>query len=315
MLAGLVAVTSAVLILFASYPAAPGADWPWYRNGIERLIAGQPLYDPTWLAGPYDYLAPANYFQFNQVPWLIPIVAPFAVLPEPIASWVWLAFTDAAMLLALALVIPRWPPLVVIVLLSPPVLMSLAWGNTGALVALGVALWISGQRHKSPALETAGIVLASLKVLPAIPLVLLALRARRWSAAIASALIALVVSIAVSVLVGQNALEQFIRIAANIEPVLNRLNISPAAWLGASPTDYLVVRGIALVAVLLTMIRVKNDLAALALLELACCFLATNPYVDWLVVPGLAILAWAPVRRTVLRRAGSSVPLPRESST
>ena len=307
-LAVLIALAALALIPFASYPQSVGVDWLWYRNGIDRLVAGQPIYDPAWLLGPFNYVAPANYFQFNQAPWLLPIVGPFTLLPEPVATYAWLAFMDAALLLALALVLPRWPPLLAVVLLAPPVLMSLVWGNVEALVAVGVAFWIVGRRRDSTGLETAGIVLASIKVVPAIPLLLLAIRSRRWKAAAASIAIAGGVSVVVSLMGGQNILEQFIRITANIEPVVDRLNISPAAWLGASSTAYLAVRVLAVLAMVLIFVRVRSELAALATLELACCFLATNLYVDWLVTPGIALLAWAPVRRLVRDRSLRAAP-------
>lgn len=165
----LLALVGIVLVPFASYPSPLGSDWAWYRNGIDRLAGGQPIYDQSWLLGPFNYVGPGNVFQFNQAPWLLPIVAPFVLLPEPAAMVGWLVFMDAAVLLALALVIPNRAPVVALVLLQPAVLMSLAWGNIEALVILGVALWIHGQRRELVRLEVIGIVLASLKVVPAIP--------------------------------------------------------------------------------------------------------------------------------------------------
>ena len=222
------------LIPLTSYPTSPGSDWLWYRNGIDRLVTGQPLYDPAWLLGPFNYLATANLYQFNQPPWMLPLVAPFVLFPEPLATYAWLAFSDAALLLALALVVPRWPLLIVAVLLLPPILMSLAWGNVEAMVALGEALWIVGRRRSSWAAETVGIVLASLKVVPAIPLILFSLRSRRWKAAALSLLVAGAITAAVSAASGRELLEQFVRLTANTQPVLDRDNLSPAAWLGGS---------------------------------------------------------------------------------
>jgi hypothetical protein len=202
-----------------------GEGWLWYRNGIERVATGQPLYKPEWQAGPYDYTSPEKDKQFNQVPWLLPIVAPIAVLPEPVARYAWLIITDAALALALALSLGRRPtcrlPVLLALLLWAPTLMCLVWGNVENIVILGFVLWFVGHRRRSRRIETAGIVLASLKIVPAIPLVLFSLKEARWSSVVGAALAVALMTVPAILTDGPQVIPVFVTITGNIMQIVN----------------------------------------------------------------------------------------------
>ena len=287
-------VTAIGAVLAAQVGSAPGTlgeDWLWYRDGIERLAAGLPLYRPDWLVGPFNYTAPSNFFGFNQAPWLLPIAAPFAMLPEPAARLAWLVAMDIAAAIALLPFLPR-RPWVVLLFMSAPVWMSLVWGNVEALVALGLAAWLVGRQRASGTLMTVGILLTSLKVAPAIPLVLLTARSGRWRPIVAAIGLLAAWTLTLAVISGTNVMADFVHVTANIEPVTSRLNLAPATYLGATPAAYAAVRIGALAACLLMAGLVTSDLAALVGMQTVCCLLATNVYADWLFIPLLAGLAW-----------------------
>src|SRR6185295_13792615 len=52
---GVVIATAIIVVLvrFAGLPIQAGDDFLWYRNGVDRLVAGLPPYDPRLLAGSY----------------------------------------------------------------------------------------------------------------------------------------------------------------------------------------------------------------------------------------------------------------------
>jgi hypothetical protein len=166
----LVMLYVAPLLAFVTWPPRIGDDWLWYRDGIDRLAAGLALFEPDWLIGPFNYLDPSEYYKWNQMPWLLPLVAPFALLPEPVDRIAWTVAMAAILATAIFWVVPNRIHAVAL-LVWPPSLMTIAYGNTESLVVMGVAAWLVGSRRNSELYEAAGIVLASFKIFPAIPLV------------------------------------------------------------------------------------------------------------------------------------------------
>lgn len=270
-------------VAFAGWPIQFGDDWLWYRNGIDRLATGQPLYKPEWLAGSYNYVSSENFYQFNQVPWLLPIVAPLSILPAPIDRFAWLIAMDVALVAAIALsfgrrAARRWPLLLALAFWAPT-LMCVVWGNIENLVTLGVVLWFAGQRKGSRGVETIGIVLASLKVVPAIPLILMSLKARRISPVVAAGTIIAVMTVPAVILRGLDVIPSFLRITANIAQLDVPQNLSPAIW-----TDIpLSIVRIGAVIAMVAAISIRRDWLAVALGELAACGLVINLYADWLL--------------------------------
>jgi len=287
---GVVIATAIIVVLvrFAGLPIQAGDDFLWYRNGVDRVVAGLPPYDPRLLAGSYAFNAPENFYVFNMAPWLIPIVAPFTLLPPDAGRWAWLVAMDVCTAAAIVLVLPERHRLLIAILLilSTPVLMSLVWGNLTGLVMLGVALWLRGRERGRDGVMALGLILASLKLLPAVPLALAMLREGRWRAVLASGAI---VGAAVGVLMlitGRNLLVDFAQIISNIR-LDERTSIAPAAFLG--PASLLPIRIACGLAILVIALR-SSSLLAVATMELLVCGLVTNLYVDWLLAPAFVFI-------------------------
>ena len=291
-----------VLVRFAGLPIQAGDDFLWYRNGVDRLVAGLPVYDPRLLAASYSFVAPENFYAYNMAPWLIPLVAPFTLLPPDAGRWAWLVAMDICIAAAIVLVLPERHRLLIAILLilSTPVLMSLVWGNLTGLVMLGIALWLRGRERGNEPLMALGLILASLKLLPAVPLALAMLREGRWRAVAASALIVCLVVGFLSLGTGRNLLVDFAQMISNIrlEP---SMSIAPAAYLG--PDALLPIRIACGLAILVIALR-SSSLLAVAAMELLVCGLVTNLYVDWLLAPAL-VLIFA-LRSRDPERAGSA---------
>ena len=254
---------------------------------------------PTGLAHqPLNYTAPSNFFGFNQAPWLLPITAPFAMLPRTGCAHGMAGGDGHRSRDGPLPFLPR-RPWVVLLFMSAPVWMSLVWGNVEALVALGLAAWLVGRQRASGTLMTVGILLTSLKVAPAIPLVILTARSGRWRPIVAAIGLLAAWTFTLTVVSGTNVMADFVQVTANIEPVTSRLDLATAIYLGATPAAYLAVRIGALAACLLMAGMVTSDLAALVGMQTVCCLLATNVYADWLLIPLLAGLAWLAEREGI----------------
>jgi hypothetical protein len=269
----------------SAWPVKPGIDWHWYASGIANLVGGRPLYDTRLLAGPYDFWTPENAYAYNMAPWVVPLIAPFAALGD-LSRWAWLVAMDLAIAVALLLVLPTRRRLLILALflVSTPILMLFVWGNIGALVVLGVALWLVGRERGSERLMAVGLVLASVKVLPAVPLVLLMLRERRWRPVIAAAVVTGGVTLALTVATGRSVLADFALTILNIKPV-EGANLAPSFYVGHMTE----IRAASIAAVGLLALR-RPSLLTLAFMELAICGLVTNLYGDWLVAPAMILV-------------------------
>ncbi|HXG40344.1 MAG TPA: glycosyltransferase 87 family protein [Candidatus Limnocylindrales bacterium] len=296
-----------------NYPTIIGSDWLWYRNGIDRLVHGLPLYDPRMTSGAYDYLGAELHYQFNQTPWLLVLVGPVATIPEPFAQSVWFVLISSATIGSCWMLRPRdvSPPALLALWTSlfvwPCFLMIVAWGNVHALVMLGVALWVCGWRRRSDLLAAAGLYLASLKVVPVVPLVMLAIKERRWRPAVLAGMMIAVITAAVSALNGPETLFEFGLAILNQEVVRQRTNLSPVlSLMSAMPES--VARAVsaltALVGAGTAIWLIRRPIVALAIAELAMCGVVTNLYVTWLAVPvllAIAALEGTPVSRLLDR--------------
>ena len=281
-------IIAVVLVRFAGLPIQAGDDFLWYRTGVDRLVAGLPPYDPRLLAGPYSFIAPENFYAYNMAPWLIPVVAPFTLLPPDTGRWAWLVAMDVCVAAAIVLVLPERHRVLIAVLLilSTPVLMSLVWGNLTGLVMLGLALWLRGRERGQEPLMALGLVLASLKLLPAVPLALAMLREGRWRSVAASAVVVGAVVGVLVLLTGRNLLVDFAQTISNIRLEPSQ-SIAPAAFLG--PIALVPVRILCGLAILAIALR-SSSLLAVAAMELLVCGLVTNLYVDWLLAPVLVFI-------------------------
>jgi Glycosyltransferase family 87 len=287
--AGLVMVADKWLL---SLPLRLGSDWDWYRDGPFRLAAGLPLYDASMLGGPFNYLT--GPLVWNQAPWALAVVAPFALLPDAIQMPAWLLFTDCALLVGLALTWPKSTTpvflfIATITALSAPFLMGMSWGNLQSVAALGIGLFMFGYRKRSDALMGVGIAVAATKLIPALPLVaFVVLRARRWRPLFVSGILLGVAMIPV-LIVRPTALSDFALVALNMDSLRTTYNLSPALWLTGG---IWLVRAVVLVLGAAAIRFVRSDDALQVILLGLACLLVQNLYADWFVMPLLGLLNW-----------------------
>ena len=89
----LFAIAAGVLLLGATLAVAGdtlGFDFRAYWAAGSRVLAGQAAYDTS-------YTAAGGFGLFYYPPTFIPLVLPFALLPETLAVWAWTAILVAAM--------------------------------------------------------------------------------------------------------------------------------------------------------------------------------------------------------------------------
>ena len=113
-----------------------GYDYRAYDLAVDRLFAGQPLYDATATEfGPFGLF-------FYPPPFAL-LVAPVALLPIDAAIWTWTALLIlASVLTVLALPVSRGvrAAMLVLAVLSWPLLFSIKLGQVGPIVLLLFAL-------------------------------------------------------------------------------------------------------------------------------------------------------------------------------
>jgi hypothetical protein len=300
-------IGAAVVVLadkaMLSLPERLGSDWDWYRDGPFRLAAGLSLYDVSMLRGSFDY--PGGQPIWNQAPWALALIAPFTLLPDAIQSPVWLAFTDAALLVGLALIWPRSTTPVLlfvatITAISAPFLMGMTWGNLQSVATLGIGLFMFGQRKRSDAIVGVGIAVAATKLIPALPLIaFVVFRLRQWRPLFVAAILLCAATIPV-LIVRPTALVDFALVTLNIDPVATRYNLAPALWM---PGGIWAVRAVVLLLGAAATRFVRDDEALQAILLALACGLVQNLYADWLLMPLIGLLNWQRARH-----ARSTVP-------
>jgi alpha-1,2-mannosyltransferase len=232
-----------------------GYDFRAYYAAASRVLEGQNAYDPGFeVAGPFGL--------FFYPPTFIPLILPFALLPEPIAVNVWIALMIGASLLA-GLAMPvswrtRWW-LLLLAGLSWPFVYNIKLGQVGPLLLLTFALawrWLD-----RPWLF--GVVAAlggGIKVQPGLLLVW-ALLTRRWTAVVAGGLTLLLLAAVALPFTGLAAWPDFLAIISRVsDPIASPQNMTPGAvaWqLGAA-------RDVASALQLVTVIAVLSAFVAAA---------------------------------------------------
>jgi hypothetical protein len=276
-------------------PIALGDDWLWYRDGVERLAGGRSLYDARMLSAPFDLVETGLRYVFNQVPWSIPLFAPFALLSEPYAQAAWLLASGAAVIIGLALLWPRRLSIstqlsvAFLVVLNPGFVMSVTWGNLGAWSVLGIGVFWFGYTRRRSLVMSAGLCLAAMKLVPVFGLaVLFARRAPYRTPAIVGFVIATgLLSLPAIVTNGPQVLGDFVLVAANLKQVRMSTNLAPSLWLEPflDPAVALVLLRLATVAALMVVAwRVRDPDLRIALGLPLSCLLVTNLYADWLMI-------------------------------
>jgi hypothetical protein len=216
-----VVVTSAVAL--AAGPLL-GYDFQAYVHAAERLLAGEPLYDPNVsVAGGFAiYLYPP--------PFAVAFI-PFALLPEGVGVVVWTVLLGVAVVAA-ALLMPvrreiRW----LIVLLAAfnwPVLYSIKLGQVGPVLML---LFVVGWRWMDrPGVLAASIIAGGLTKLQPIALAGWALLTGRVRAAAYTICGLAVLAAASVVLLGPSTVADYIALLLRVSsPVTTPHNFTPGA--------------------------------------------------------------------------------------
>lgn len=147
---------------------AAGADARAYWAGVRFWLAGGDPYHPATPFLPYVYAL-----------WMLPLFAPWALLPWDVAWFVWRGGTILALLWTIDWAYRRRPlaTAVTVAILAFPIGANLDTGNITLLLALG----LFGAQFVGPRLAGAIWGLATwMKWAPAITFIVLAPRARLW---------------------------------------------------------------------------------------------------------------------------------------
>lgn len=298
-----------------------GSDWRWLQDGFNRLAAGLPLTRPEYVSGPWSQFTNGKeiptYAWSLHPPYSATLYAPFLLAPGGIRPLVW----DVAMILAFAAAIwLAWPRrlwwgtalLILAIMLWLPgiarsaVLDEIHYGNPNALVMLGVALAWLGRRRGSTALMTAGLVLAALKIVPAVGLGVWLLVARQDPVparrAILVAVAALIVVTIPILFLDPGAIGDLIASQANLIPWAGGANLSPQIWLAPEigrSAAIAVSYGIGAVLLLVVLVRRLDGPGGLLLAATAPLLFTPQLWAHWFLIPAVALFATAGEWRVV----------------
>jgi len=217
-------------VLGASLWAASGAgtlgfDFLAYHQAANRVLAGQPLYDPS-------VQQTGGFGLFYYPPPFVLAILPLAPLDPTIATWTWVGLSLAAFLGGVALmpVAPtvRWLT-VLLAGLSWPLAYAFKLGQVGPLLFL---LFAVGWRWLDRPLALGGSAAAGaiVKIQPGLVLAW-ALITRRWGA-VAIGAIVLVVAAAVATLItgGMTVWSDYVAVLRNVsDPISTPHNFTPGA--------------------------------------------------------------------------------------
>ena len=232
-----------------------GYDFSAYWQAGAHLLAGEPIYAPDQLSGPY---APQRQYLYLYPPPLAAAVAPLSALfptDYRLANWAW--FGLGVLIVAWVVLAVGWREglfesglgarfggllegrrrwlLVGGTFALPPVIGELALGNVHLLLLglLGLA-WLGVRRGTAGGERIAGIavgVAAVIKVFPGL-LLLWFLATRRWAAAAWTLLAAAVVCLVALPLTGLDPWRDYPTVLANLSaPSDTRDTLAPTVWL------------------------------------------------------------------------------------
>jgi hypothetical protein len=298
-----------------------GSDWKWLQDGFNRLAAGLPLTRPEYTTGSWSQFLNGKeiptYAWSLHPPYSASLYAPFLLAPGGIRPLVW----DAAMVLAFGAAIwLAWPRrlwwgtalLILSLMLWLPgiarsaVLDEIHYGNPNALVMLGVALAWLGRRRGSTALIAAGLVLAALKIVPAVGLGVWLLVARKdplpARRAILAAVIFLVIVTIPILYLDPGAIGDLIASQANLIPWAGGANLSPQIWLAPSighSAAVAVSYGIGAILLLIVLVRRLDGPGGLVLAASAPLLFTPQLWAHWFLIPAVAVFATAGEWRAV----------------
>ncbi len=223
----LFAIAAAAVFLGATLAVAGdtlGYDFRAYWAAGSRLLAGQPAYDTSFEAA-------GGFGLFYYPPTFIPLVLPFALLPESAAVWAWTALLVAALSGGIAL-LPvsarlRWL-VALLAALSWPVLYAVKLGQVGPLLLL---LFAAGWRwlERPGAVGVSGGLGAAVKMQPGLVLVWALLR-RRWLDVGAGVAVLAVLAAAATLAAGLSSWSDFLTLIGRVsDPITTPHNFTVGA--------------------------------------------------------------------------------------
>jgi hypothetical protein len=213
-----------VLAVLANAGATLGYDAAAYLQAADRLLAGEPLYDPAVSVA-------IGYGVYLYPPPFVIAVVPFALLPAPWDLWAWLSAMVAAFLIGTA-IIPARPGIrwtvVLLAALSFPFLYSVKLGQVGPLLFLAFAVaWRCVDRPRPLGLAVAAGALVKLQ-----PALLFGwmMATRRWRA-LAAGLAAVAVAAAVTTVVaGVEVWSDYLALLGRVnKPITTPQNLTAGA--------------------------------------------------------------------------------------
>ncbi len=196
---GLAVVYAALIIRSADAVGTLGYDYLAYDLAVDRLLAGQPIYDAT-----AQEFGPFGLF-FYPPPFLL-LVLPVALLPQSLAIWTWTVLLVVASLAAVAIMpIARrtfwW--VLLLAALSWPLLYAIKLGQVGPIALLLFAIgwrWLDQPRPLGLSIGLGTVI----KVQPALLIGWAIVTGRRQAAVVALALV-VVLGIVATVVTGPGA--------------------------------------------------------------------------------------------------------------
>lgn len=202
-----------------------GFDFLAYHQAANRVLAGQPLYDPSTQAT-------GGFGLFYYPPPFILAVLPLSPLDPAVATWLWAGLSLAALVGGIALMPVsrdvRWLTLL-LGGLSWPVAYALKLGQVGPFLLLLFA--IGWRRLDSPlAVGGSAALGAIVKLQPGLILVWAALT-RRWRAvAVGMAILIAAAAIATVLLGGLRVWTDYLALLRNVsDPIATPHNFTPGA--------------------------------------------------------------------------------------
>ncbi len=221
----LLATVGGLSLVAAAGAGTLGFDFLAYHQAANRILAGQPLYDPS-------VQQTGGFGLFYYPPSFALAILPLAPIPATTAVWLWAAFSIAAFLFGVA-ILPlrrdvRWL-IVLLAALSWPFEYALKLGQVGpllfALFAIGWR-WLDDPR----AVGGSAAIGTLIKIQPGLVLVWAALT-RRWGALAVGAVVAVVVAAVATIAAGGPSVwSDFVALLRNVgDPITTPHNFTPGA--------------------------------------------------------------------------------------
>jgi hypothetical protein len=243
--AALLAVVTVMNAVYgAAHPLRTDFSDVYIQARVVLTVGWAHAYDPAALDQQRQLIRPEIWYRQNYPPLLILFILPFALLPLPLASWLWTAFVTAVLVVCWHVVTPAgrarerlaW---LLVALALPPVMQAFRWQAllVGAVLGLALAWRVDRAGHQ----WTAGIILALAAVKPQLafllPVALLA--SGRWRTVVAGAATVLAMAAVAVAAIGTAGIGQWVDnirtglhdpMADLVEPYLGAATLIPRPY-------------------------------------------------------------------------------------